>query len=301
MKYLKKNLREYSISDFSKFTSVNEGESTIPTNIVIGDSLTPLISKRSKLADKIDLPSEPKGGPNSLWKGGIGCNTLLSWVREFPVTSGVKNVITEIGTNGKFGAKDKVEELIDEIRIKFPNAKIYAVQGSWGWGYNKGVTNELVKTYYDRYRKKGVTVIEPPIGDVSGLNPPDPHHPHPVYDIIGAEIDRLLSGSSLGKTEVNLSNTVKDDTVFSGSGPSGNKKAYTEKDDAGAVIYKDRPDPYDYKVIGGVWFSKGPKLPKWTSIDNKVKANEILDARHPDARTENEKRDYYKTHGGKYS
>lgn len=297
MKYIRKNLRESKIFNFRNFLSVNEGESTIPTNIVIGDSLTPLISKKSKLADKIDLPSEPKGGPNSLWKGGIGCNTLLDWVRRFPITPGVKNVVTEIGTNGKFGAKDKVESLIDEIKIKFPNAKIYAVQGSWGWGYNTGVTNELVKTYYDRFRKKGVTVIEPPIGDVSGLNPPDPHHSHPVYGIIAAEIDRLLAGSNLGRVDVNLDDAIKgsqdDHKNIREVGSGGNSKSYKEKDKSGVTIYKDRPDPYDYKVIGGVWFAKGPKLPEWTSIDDKVRANEILDERHPDARTDEEKKEYY--------
>jgi hypothetical protein len=301
MKYLKKPIRESLIFDFHEFLSIKENVNSIPTNIIIGDSLTPLLSKKSKLVDKIDLPSEPKGGANSLWKGGIGCNKLLEWVRLFPVTPGVKNVVIEIGTNGRFNPKDKVESLIDEIKIKFPNAKIYAVQGSWGWGGNKGVTIDLVKRYYDKFRNKGVVVIEPPIGDVSGLNPPDPHHNHEVYTIIANEIDRLISGSPLDKTQVNLSDDSKGDSESTknilDAGSLGNSKSYIEKDNSGVTIYKDRPDPYDYKVIGGVWFSKGPKLPEWTSIDDKVRANEILDARHPDARTDKEKKDYYDKHG----
>ena len=297
MKYLKKLIRESLISDFHKFLSINENLNSIPTNVMIGDSLTPLLSKISKLVDKIDLPSEPKGGPNSLWKGGIGCNKLLEWVKGFPVTPGVKNVITEIGTNGGFNTRDKVEALIDEIRIKFPNAKIYAVQGSWGWGGNKGIKIESVNKYYDKFRNKGVVVIEPPIGDMSGLKPPDPHHNHPVYTIIANEIDRLISGSPLGKIQVNLSDNVGGDQESTknilDTGSLGNSRSYIEKDSAGVTIYKDRPDPYDYKVIGGVWFSKGPKLPEWTSIDSKIKANRILDDRHPDARTDKQKKDYY--------
>jgi hypothetical protein len=49
----------------------------------------------------------------------------------------------------------------------------------------------------------------------------------------------------------------------------------------GSVIYKEeRGDPYEYKVIDGIWWTKGPEIPEWKSLDTNREANDILDARY---------------------
>ena len=75
---------------------------------------------------------------------------------------------------------------MNSVKSKFPNAKIFAVKGSWGWG---GVTHtkyDKIKNYYKRYQELGGTIIEPPIGKG------DPHCDCPVYKEIGKVIDNIL-------------------------------------------------------------------------------------------------------------
>ena len=51
------------------------------------------------------------------------------------------------------------------------------------------------------------------------------------------------------------------------------------------LIYKEeRGDPYEYKIIDGIWWTKGPQIPDWTSLATNRRANQILDARY-NART----------------
>lgn len=51
------------------------------------------------------------------------------------------------------------------------------------------------------------------------------------------------------------------------------------------LIYKEeRGDPYEYKIIDGIWWTRGPKIPDWSSLATNRKANQILDARY-NART----------------
>lgn len=57
----------------------------------------------------------------------------------------------------------------------------------------------------------------------------------------------------------------------------------------GSLIYKEESgDPYEYKVVNGIWFTRGPKIEDWTSLEQNKEANDILDARYPDARTKRE-------------
>ena len=65
-----------------------------------------------------------------------------------------------IGTNGAFSKHDNVKKLIEVIKLKFPNSKLYVVQGSWGWGGNKNVKIDDVKSYYKRFSDLGVVVIK---------------------------------------------------------------------------------------------------------------------------------------------
>ena len=151
------------------------GYSQIPNNIIIGDSQTPYVDRNSKKVERVV----------GLWKGGIVVTDLIKMVQRRKVSTNVKNVFLCIGTNDLYVDKG-IEKLFKSLWITFPNAKIYVIQGSWGWG---GVTHtkyDKVKKYYKRYEELGGTIIEPPIGKG------DPHCDCPVYKKIGKAIDNIL-------------------------------------------------------------------------------------------------------------
>lgn len=152
-------------------------------NYVIGDSQTPLIDRNSQKAKRIG----ENGSEQNLWLGSQGLNWLKKAVDKYPITADVNSIIINIGTNGGFNASEDVAGLVSSIRSKFPNAKLYAVKGSWGWGGNGEVTLQQVNTYYDKFSKLGVTLIPTPIGVTS-----NPHNNLPVYATIGREIDSLI-------------------------------------------------------------------------------------------------------------
>jgi hypothetical protein len=60
-------------------------------------------------------------------------------------------------------------------------------------------------------------------------------------------------------------------------------------EDPNTKIYKVPGDPYQYKVVNGVWYTKGSRkdgtgnIPEWTSLENNQKAIDILNKRHPEA------------------
>lgn len=151
------------------------GYSQIPNNIIIGDSQTPYVDRNSKKVERVV----------GLWKGGIDVPVLTKMVQRHKVSTNVQNVFLCIGTNDLYVDKG-IEKLFKSLWITFPNAKIYVIQGSWGWG---GVTHtkyDKIKKYYKRYQELGGTIIEPPIGKG------DPHCDCPVYKKIGEAIDNIL-------------------------------------------------------------------------------------------------------------
>ena len=151
------------------------GYSQIPNNIIIGDSQTPYVDMNSKKVERVV----------GLWKGGIDVPVLTKMVQRHKVSTNVQNVFLCIGTNDLYIDKG-IEKLFKSPWITFPNAKIYVIQGSWGWG---GVTHtkyDKIKKYYKRYQELGGTIIEPPIGKG------DPHCDCPVYKKIGEDIDNIL-------------------------------------------------------------------------------------------------------------
>ena len=144
-------------------------------NIIIGDSQTPYI----------DLHSQKIKKGVGLCKGGINVPILTKMVKNYPISPEVKNVVICIGTNDRYNDLG-VERLINLICVKFPNSKLYVVQGSWGWGGIKKITYPKVKKYYQKFERLGVTVIKTPIGKR------EPHRDCPTYKQIGKEIDLLL-------------------------------------------------------------------------------------------------------------
>jgi len=255
------------VTKFDLFRSLNEDSRSIPSNIIIGDSLSPLVDRNTSKASIIGNP----GSESNLWKGGMGVSWLKGAVDKFPATPGVKNVIIQIGTNGAFNPKDDVKGLVSSIRRAFPNAKLYVIQGSWGWGGNKNVTISKVTAYYKKFEDLGVAVVEPPIG--YSATDREAHQDKQSFKDIGKNLDSMLSGQSQVKTDQEIQ--ITKDT------PSGKQETQSEDNN---TIYKIKADPYYYKIVNGVWFSRGPKLPNWTSLENNSLANEILDKRYPGVR-----------------
>ena len=147
--------------------------------IIIGDSQTPYIAKQSQKAKMLG----EVGGTMSLWQGGKDLAWLLKAVKMTPVMEDMGYVVINIGTNGGFNPKDDIAGLVNELKRVFPNAKLLAVKGSWGWGGNSNKTESQVNAYYDIFAKNGVKVLPTPIGPV------EPHGDRPSYKKIGAEID----------------------------------------------------------------------------------------------------------------
>jgi len=155
---------------FLLFTLLNYSQS-----LIIGDSQTPYIDLHSQKIEKCI----------GLWKSGINVTKLTKMVKNHPVSPEICNIVICIGTNDLY-VDLGIEKLIDIICVKFPNAKIYVVQGSWGWGNLKRTNYIKVKKYYKKFDSLGVTVIKTPIGKR------EPHRDCSVYKKIGEEIDSLL-------------------------------------------------------------------------------------------------------------
>ena len=249
------------IHNFKSFTSLNESKSD-GTSIIIGDSCTPNIFKRSKTLTMLGNT----GSEDNLWKGGMGVGWLKSAVSKHPVSTNVKDVVINIGTNGAFSPNDDIKGLMAELRRVFPQAKFCVVQGSWGWGNNVSVTENKVKKYYDIFKAEGATVIEPPIGKVE-----DPHTNLPIYDIIAKEIDGLITNQSGYTAPTDL-----------GKGTS-----------ATSQIISRRGDPYKYKVQNDHWLAKKDNQSRWyeiTGADFKPPYQvsiDILDMENPNMRSKN--------------
>ena len=166
-------------------TADNNPKSPKVKAILIGDSQTPYVDKNSTQSSRLT----DKGGKSSLWEGGKGVSWLIEALTEYSGDPEVTHVVTVIGTNGGFGkfVKDNIPKLFSLIKTKFPKAVVLTVQGSWGWGGLKNVTEKEVRDYYKQYEKQGAILVEPPIGAI------EPHGDKPVYKLIGKQIDEIIS------------------------------------------------------------------------------------------------------------
>lgn len=180
---ISKDFKDEDLSDIEKDkTETIPDDDSVGSNIVIGDSQTPYVANGSS---KFDLIST-KGSKSSLWLGGMGLSWLLDAVQKHPGSKNVKNIAICIGTNGGFNSKDDISGLVSKLKDKFPNANLFAIQGSWGWGGVSNVKEDKVRKYYKRFQEQGVEIIEPPIGKI------EPHGNKPVYKTIGANLDKKI-------------------------------------------------------------------------------------------------------------
>lgn len=156
-------------------------------SIVIGDSLSPNVARQCD-ADLIDSA----GGAAALWESGRATAWLSTAVSNFKLNTTIKNVVICIGTNDIYKSSAPIEDLVSNLRMTFPNAKLLVVQGTYGNKVNwskalQPVTQKQVDTFYGRFANMGVTVITPAIGNV-----PNAHESLPIFKTIGANINKNL-------------------------------------------------------------------------------------------------------------
>ncbi len=144
-------------------------------HILIGDSQTYILAKHSTKIKRV-----PK-----LTQSGIGVVQLTSKVRLYPVSPYVNSVSVCIGVND--GYKDRgVKQLLVRIKNTFPNAKIFIIQGSWGWGRVRRANQNTLNKYYKQYIDSGCILIAPAIGRG------DPHKNKNVYKIIMKSLESQI-------------------------------------------------------------------------------------------------------------
>jgi len=232
--------------------------------------LTPLIAKHIKNA----APVSKNPGEQSLWKGGMGVKWLKNSIDAYPVSPGVSNVVITIGSNGGFNLRDNIEGLFDSLKKKFPNAKFIVIQGSWGWGGNKGITLPQVQNYYKKFSEQGGIVVDPPIG--YSATDREAHQDRPVLAQVGKVVDGLIPRSSSPSTS----------TYISTSTPTAPTIVQSET----GIIYRPG-DPYRYKVVNDHWLAKKDNQSRWfeiTGADYKPQFQssiDILDRENPNSRS----------------
>jgi hypothetical protein len=252
---------EKRIQDFDGFTRIFEAKGD-GTSIVIGDSGTPIIAGKSKFLTLLGNTGTEK----TLWKVGMGVKWLKDAVSKYPIDSDVKNVAIKIGTNGGFNKSDDVKGLMVELRRVFPSARFFALQGSWGWGNNVGISPVKVKAYYDKFREEGVNVIDPPVGEVT-----DPHVSSlPVYTQIATNLDKAITNQS----------------GYSGASDLTSGKSTSQ-------IISRPGDPYKYKVENDHWLAKKDSQSRWYEISGSdfkepyQVSIDLLDKENPNMRSKN--------------
>jgi hypothetical protein len=141
-------------------------------HILIGDSQTYYLAKYSTQIKRVPQLSQ----------SGIGVLHLTQKLRLYPVSLHVKSVSLCIGVND--GYKDVgIKKLMERIQNTFPNAKIFIIQGSWGWGIVKRINQNNIDLYYKQFSG---TVIHPAIGKG------DPHMDKEIYKIIMKNLESLI-------------------------------------------------------------------------------------------------------------
>ena len=141
-------------------------------HILIGDSQTYYLAKHSTKIKRV-----PK-----LSQSGIGVVQLVCKISLYPVSPNVNSVSVCIGVND--GYKDRgVKQLLVRIKNTFPNAKIYIIQGSWGWGIVRRMNQNNLDRYYKQFTG---TIIHPAIGNG------DPHTDKKVYKTIMKNLEKQI-------------------------------------------------------------------------------------------------------------
>ena len=106
--------------------------------IIIGDSQCNYISLNTKKA-KLYLP---------LFKIGVGLQGLNELVKKNSIKTDVDYVFVSIGVNDNYNYREI--GFIKNLKRVFPNAKIYMIKGSYGWGNTK----HFKESYYKKFNQE---------------------------------------------------------------------------------------------------------------------------------------------------
>jgi len=102
----------------------------------------------------------------NLATGGWTLSNLMEALTNHPGSEEITNIVISIGTNGHFSPNDDIAGLVSLVTQKFPNAKIYAFGGSYGWSGKMSieeVQNRFID-YYKRFVAAGVNVLPHALG-----------------------------------------------------------------------------------------------------------------------------------------
>ena len=137
------------------YLTKRDKKSSANKSIIIGDSHAVGISKLLNNVDKSQCAV-----------GGWMVSNLLSCLKNQPTRNDVGKVFISIGTNGLYSSSDKVEELVDLIKQKYPNADLYIYGGSYGWSgkMSKSEVEARRNKYYQRFSNKSVKLLRNGLG-----------------------------------------------------------------------------------------------------------------------------------------
>jgi hypothetical protein len=120
----------------------------VPNYIIIGDSHAIQIGAHLNSV-KINW---------DLAHSGWNVNNLINALNSTPVDEKVKKVFISIGTNSGFNLNDNITGLVNKLKTVYPNAILYAIQGSYGWGNFPNAQANYSK-YYLKFKNLGVLVL----------------------------------------------------------------------------------------------------------------------------------------------
>lgn len=146
-------------------------------HILIGDSQTFYIKKHTKEVHQ----------KKSLCKVGIGVTALNKLLQKEKIDKNITNVVVSIGVNDYYKTSENALNALQKLlKRKYPNARIYVIKGSRGWGNVKNLTERDVDSYYNWFREHKMYVLKNSIGKG------DPHRDSYNYRKIGKELDSLI-------------------------------------------------------------------------------------------------------------
>jgi len=172
----------YTIESFKKPVNKNVDKCRM-RNFIIGDSHAVGIGSKIK---NIVLDRR-------IANGGWSLSNLLTNLNKYPISEDVCRVFISIGTNGAFDKSDNILGLILSVENKFPNAEIFVLKGSYGWGENNKVKKDDYDAYYYKFKYHVVKILKNELGyfDTSG----DAHSTNSTQaNKIISEISSIING-----------------------------------------------------------------------------------------------------------
>lgn len=189
----------------------------------------------------------------------------------FSDDSGV-NKVWSVCNTVKYKTGPKKGEIIFKNDIsKF--YKLYACDLSWakqtsycgGGGNTNTATWDNFPCVVELAKSKGVLVDKNNAYTISGFR----------YYSNGRKIDTKGVKSNF---------TCNDPEFKKSNGGGGGGNSSSNENSVSNGIYTTKGDPYQYKIVNCVWYTKGKKITDWKSLENNQKATDILDGRFPNAR-----------------